>query len=166
VAIVRRHAEGHHRSFGDSGAAVVQGRVGGLHARQFADHRLKLVDRLQDALADLGLVRRVRGDELRPARESGHDGRNGVIVDPAAEEGGPRSRGAVPVRQRRKVPENLDLGLGRRKIERPRKPETFGDRAEEILDAGNADRRQHRLDVVLCVGNVGHQRNLGEWVNR
>ena len=54
----------HHQRLGRAGRAVVHGRVGDIHAGQFADHRLKLEDRLQRSLRDLRLIRRVRGEEL------------------------------------------------------------------------------------------------------
>ena len=49
---------------GSDDTAVVAGRVRHVHRRQLADRSLVLEDRLQHALAHLGLIRRVRGQEL------------------------------------------------------------------------------------------------------
>jgi hypothetical protein len=57
-------AAGHQRRFGGRARAVVQARVGQRQTVKLADDGLKLPDRLQRALGDLGLVRRVRRVEL------------------------------------------------------------------------------------------------------
>ena len=49
---------------GGDGRPVVAGRVRDVHPGQLADRGLVLEDRLEDALAHLRLVRRVRGEEL------------------------------------------------------------------------------------------------------
>jgi hypothetical protein len=65
---------------------VVAGGIGDVHARQLANSGLVLEDRLQHALAELGLVRRVGGQEL-PALEDGvDDRRHVVVVHPGAQE--------------------------------------------------------------------------------
>ena len=51
-----------------------------------ADRGLVLEDRLQDALAHLGLVRRVGGQELAALEHCVDDRRDIVVVDPRAEE--------------------------------------------------------------------------------
>ena len=65
---------------GGDGRAVVARRVRDVHAGELADRGLVLEDRLEDALAHLGLVRRVRGQELaalhaRRRRPPGRSGR-------------------------------------------------------------------------------------------
>ena len=65
---------------------VVSGRVRHVHPRQLADRRLVLEDRLQDSLAHLRLVRRVRGQELAPLQDRVDDRRHVVVVDPCTEE--------------------------------------------------------------------------------
>ena len=66
--------------------AVVAGRVRHVHPGQLADRRLVLEDRLQDALAHLGLVRRVGGQELAALQDRVDDRRHVVVVDAGAEE--------------------------------------------------------------------------------
>ena len=50
----------HRHRLGRRGRLVEQRRVGDLHAGEVADHRLEVEERLEPALGDLGLVRRVR----------------------------------------------------------------------------------------------------------
>jgi len=50
----------HHHGLGGRGALVEHRGVGDLEARQVADHRLEVEERLEAALGDLGLVGRVR----------------------------------------------------------------------------------------------------------
>ena len=79
---------------GDRRAVVARG-VRDVHPGQLADDRLVLEDRLEDALAHLGLVRRVRGQELAARHERVDERRDVVVVDPGAEEG------ELPARVRR-----------------------------------------------------------------
>ena len=72
--------------FGEAGAAVVDRRVRHVHAGQRGHHRLEFVDQLQRALARLGLVRRVRGEEFAALRDVPDRGRNVVVVAAGAEE--------------------------------------------------------------------------------
>ena len=71
--------------FGDRGRAVVQRRVGDLHARQLADHRLELEDVLKSALAELRLIRRVGGEEFCARDQRVDDDRDEVRVRARAE---------------------------------------------------------------------------------
>ena len=66
--------------------AVVARRVRDVHAGQLADRGLVLEDRLQHALAHLGLVRRVRGQELAALQHRVDDRGHVVVVDARAEE--------------------------------------------------------------------------------
>ena len=60
LAAGRRAMAQRHR-LGGGGRLVQHRRVGDRHAGQVADHRLEVDQRLEPALRDLGLVRRVRG---------------------------------------------------------------------------------------------------------
>src|SRR5690606_23741802 len=62
----------HQHRLGRRAGAVVHGRVGHVHAGQLADQTLELVNDLECALADLGLVGRVRGIELGTAEDHVH----------------------------------------------------------------------------------------------
>jgi len=55
---------GHHRRLGDCRRSVIKRGVGDVECGQLGDQGLKLEDRLQRALARLGLVGRVGGVEL------------------------------------------------------------------------------------------------------
>ena len=58
---------GHQDGLGHGGRALVHGGVAHLHAGELADEGLVLEERLQGPLGDLGLVRRVGGEELARA---------------------------------------------------------------------------------------------------
>ena len=85
-AVASRGADRHQRRFRGCRSAVVV--RGGHHveAGQLRDQRLVLVDRLQRALADLGLVRRVRGVELASTEDLVDGRRDVVAVGARAEE--------------------------------------------------------------------------------
>jgi hypothetical protein len=84
--LAARGAAGHQRPFGRGRRPVVVRRGDDVHARQLAQQRLVLVDRLERALADLGLVRRVGGVELAAQEELVHDCRNEMAIGSGAEE--------------------------------------------------------------------------------
>ena len=83
---LRRDAHGHEHRLGHGAAAVVKAGVGDVQAGELADERLELEERLQAALAGLGLVGRVGGVELAAAGDGIDDGGNEVVVAAAAEE--------------------------------------------------------------------------------
>ena len=60
VAAHARHAVGHRHRLGGRRGLVEQRGVGDLEAGELGDHRLEVEQRLEPALADLGLVGRVR----------------------------------------------------------------------------------------------------------
>ena len=68
--------------FGGGGGLVEHRRVRHLHGREVGDHRLEVQQRLEPALADLRLVRRVRGVPGRILDDVAQDdaGRDGVVV--------------------------------------------------------------------------------------
>ena len=76
----------HNASLRERAPAAVHRRVRDVHPGQAADRRLIFEDRLQNPLADLRLVRRVRGNELRTPDDRVDGGRNVVIVATGAEE--------------------------------------------------------------------------------
>ena len=71
---------------GERARALVDARVGDRQPGELGDHRLVLEHHLQPALGDLGLVRRVRRQELRARRDAVHQRRDVVVVHPGAEE--------------------------------------------------------------------------------
>jgi hypothetical protein len=81
-----RRAAAHEGALGRGrGAVVVRGRDD-VQAGQLGHERLVLVDRLERALADLRLVRRVGGVELAAQEQLVDDRRHEVAVGPGAEE--------------------------------------------------------------------------------
>ena len=91
-------AAGHQRGLGGRGRAVVVRGRDDVEVDQLGDQRLVLVDALERALADLGLVRRV-GRVPLAAQQQLVDGRRApVAVDAGAQEG--RQVGPVAAGQR------------------------------------------------------------------
>jgi len=99
------------------GRAVVAGGVRDVHSGQLADCRLVLEDRLQHALAELGLVRGVRGQELAALQHRVDDRRHVVVVHPRAEERQLGAHVCVLGRERLEVRVQLLLGHRRRQLE-------------------------------------------------
>ena len=104
-----RRAHGHVHGLDQRRRPVVQGRVRDLQAREIADHRLVLEQRLQDALRQLGLVWRVRGVQLGAARQCPHDRRHVVVVGTPTGEADQVVRAAVLRRHPAHVRDQLHL---------------------------------------------------------
>ena len=129
------------------GRAVVARRVRDVHAGELADRGLVLEDRLQDALAHLRLVRRVRGEELAALEHGVDDRGHVVVVDAGAEERELLRRVDVPRRELGEVRDQLLLGERRLEVERAVEAHARRDVAEELVDRGDADRLEHLLPV-------------------
>ena len=140
---------------GGDGRAVVARRVRDVHAGQLADRGLVLEDRLEHALAHLGLVRRVRGQELAALHDRVDDRGDVVVVDAGAEERELPRR--VDVARGERAEMRRELLLGERRLEVERAPEANAGRdvAEELVDRGDADRPEHLLAVVVGEREVG-----------
>ena len=69
-----------------NGRPVVAGGVRDVHPRELADGRLVLEDRLQHTLAHLGLIGRVRGEELTALKHRVDDGGDVMVVHARPEE--------------------------------------------------------------------------------
>ena len=107
------HPPRHQHSLTGRRRAVIHGGVGHLHAGQPAHLGLELEQNLQRALADLGLVRRVGGQELRALDQVIDARRHMVLVGAGADEERHRARGHVLVRQPREMPLDLEFALVR-----------------------------------------------------
>ncbi len=129
--------------------AVVAGRVRHVHAGQLADRRLVLEDRLQDPLAHLRLVRRVRRQELAALHDHVDDGGHVVVVDACPEEGELDARVRVLRGEGLQVPDQLDLGQRRGDVELAREPNRLRDLLEQVVDRRDADRREHLVTVAI-----------------
>ena len=86
LALLLTGGHRHHHGLGRCGRTVIHRGVRDVHARQLGHHRLILKDIVQRALRDLGLIRRVRGQQLRALQQIGNDRRRVVVVDAATGE--------------------------------------------------------------------------------
>ena len=108
VRLRRRGALHDHHRLGDRRALVEERRVGRGQTGQVADHRLEVEQRLEPALADLRLVRRVRGVPSRVLEDVAPDhGRGDRPVVPQADH---RHRNDIAGRQRGELSGRLRLG--------------------------------------------------------
>jgi hypothetical protein len=127
-----------------------------VHPGQLADRGLVLEDRLEDALAHLGLVRRVRGQQLAALEHRVDRGRHVVVVDPGAEEAQLAARVRVPRGELLEVRDELGLRQRRLEVERALQAHAVRDVAEELLDGRDADRGEHLLAVAVGQGEEAH----------
>ena len=143
--------EQHRHRLGRRGGLVEQRRVGDLHPRQVRDGGLEVQQRLQPALRDLGLVRRVGGV---PA---------GVLEQVAQDDG---RRRAPVVAETDERPPRLVAG-GKRP--HPRQEGRFGLGGGQVERRGQANPRGNRLvhqgverrrpDDVEHLGEIGRARS-------
>src|SRR5262249_721415 len=145
---------GHQQSLDQSGGALVERRVGDIESGQKADVRLKLEDRLERPLRDLGLIRRVRRQPLRPIEHLIGDRRGGMGIEAGPQEERRLPSIRVPSSQRPEHAADLDLRQRGRQI---RSLENGGrDRLEELVDGRDSDRGQHLGPIGVGAGKVLH----------
>ena len=113
---------------------------------EIADHRLKIQERLETALSDLGLVRRVRRIPARVLEHVSHDDRRRdrvVIAQPKV--GAPD---LVAGRQAAQALMIRVLGVRRRQVGQRRRADVRGnDLVDERVERRRADGLQHALEV-------------------
>ena len=151
---------GHHRSLRDRGRAVVQRCIRHVHRGQLGDERLELVDRLQRALACLGLVGRVRGVELRLAGHGGNGRGDEPLVDAAAPEGQAIGEDAVRRSEVADRCHRLELGKSARQFQVVDSQRRWNV-AEERVHRFDSDCRQHLLPILRRMDQVGHLVSAG-----
>jgi hypothetical protein len=134
---------------GGDRCTVIARRVRDVHAGQLADRGLVLEDRLQDALAELRLIRRVRGQELAALEDGVDDRGNVVVVDARAEERELASRVDVAGGELREVGDELRLGQRRVEIEFPFEAHAPRQVGEQVGHGFDADRIEHRRAIAL-----------------
>ena len=117
LGIPLRQAGGHQGGLGDGVGSVVDRGVRDLETRELGDHGLELEDDLQVALADLRLVRSVRGQELATGDYRSYGGGHYPVVRPRADED--REPGDVLFSRLLHVGEGLVLGERRRQVQLP-----------------------------------------------
>ena len=145
--IARASAMHQRHSFGRSGRLVEQRGARHLHPRQIHHHGLEIQKRLQPALRDFGLVRRVRCIPARVLHHhpQDHAWREGVVV--AEADVGPED--LVSVRQVSEAVEVLLLAFGGRQRERRLEPDRGRDRlVHQRVERWRADRPEHLVALV------------------
>ena len=135
------------------GAVVVRGRDH-IQTGQLGHERLVLVDRLERALADLRLVRRVGGVELAAQEQLVDHCRGEVAVGSGAEEADQLD--PVAVGQIAQSSRQLRLGLGRGQL-KAGGPERRRDVGEQIVHGIDADRREHPGAIFGRVRAIRHE---------
>ena len=139
----------HEHRFGNGAGTVVDRGVAYVHAGQHADEALELEDRLERALPELGLVRRIGGQKLLSLDQRVDVGGHEVRVAAGTEEA---QHTAIRRVGRCELLEMIDeLDLRHRSFERqaPRKSRRRRDCCEQLLDIGHTNRCQHGLPIGM-----------------
>ena len=79
-----------------------------------------------------------------------------MVVGAAARETDQILSGPIATGEGCEVGQDLLLGYPAGKIQRSLQAEALGDLGEEVVDRGNADRREHLANVVVGVGCEPH----------
>ena len=151
----RAQARGHQGGLGQRRGAIVQRRVGHLHAEQARHHGLEFEDRLQRALAHLRLIRGVRRVQLAAEQEVRYYRRRVVMVGAGPQEAAMGVERAVGRGQAPEQRRHLRLAHSLRQVE-PREPVRVRHVGEQLLDRCDADGLQHRGQLRLGVRGVAH----------
>ena len=142
----RLQAAQHGQRLGRRGGLVEQRGVGDLHPGQVRDGGLKGQQRLQPALRDLGLVRRVGGVPAGVFEQVAADhGRRDAAVVAEPDE---RPPGRVAVGQPAHPGQEGRLRLRLRQVGEPRQADAGGDRlVHQGVERRRPDHLQHAVDV-------------------
>ena len=143
---------------GDRRGPLVQRRVRDRQPGELRDRGLELEHHLQPALRDLGLVRRVRRQELRARDDRVDERRDVVVVHPGAEEADLRVGVGVARGERGEAVEDLGLREPVGQLERAVEAQLGRDVGEQLLGRGDADRLEHRRPVGVGCGRVATHR--------
>ena len=151
--VARLDVAAHRDRFGRGGGFVEQRRVGDLHAREVTDHRLKIEQRLEAALRDLGLIRRVLGVPAGVLEQVALDDRRSDAAVVAHAD--VRAPNLVFIGQPTEGLERLGFALGGGQFGRLGEADAarragVDHRVERLV----AKRREHRPDVVLPRANM------------
>src|SRR5438093_2077006 len=140
----------HPGRFAERRRAVVHRRVRRVHPGELADQALVLPQRLEQALADLRLVWRVRGVELGPRDDCAHACGDEVIVEASSEERRHVDDRAVGCEHRSHARDDPVLRQSVGNVEL-RNPHGRGNVREEVVDAPQAHLPEH---LVLVRGHA------------
>ena len=147
---------------GHSARALVHRGVRHRQAGELRDRGLELEHHLEPALRDLGLVGRVRRQELRARQQRVDQRRHVVVVHAGPEEGDLLLGAAVAAGERGEVLVDLLLGAAGREVELAAEPDRLRDVREQLLQRAGADRAEHRLQVLVCDSGVAAHPGLYE----
>ena len=160
VGFLVEHPLGQRHRLGRGGGLVQHGGVGDLHPGQVDDQGLEVEQRLQPPLRDLRLVGGVLGVPARVLEDVPEDRRRGdrpVVPEPDV---GPED--AVPLGQLPQLHQDLGLRCGGRQVERPGAPDRGRDGVlDQVLEAGEAHRPEHRRDVGVARPEVAGDEAVG-----
>ena len=129
--------------------ALVHGGVRDGQPGELRDGGLVLEHHLQPALRDLGLIRRVRREELGAAEQRVDQRRYVVVVHAGAEEADLGVRVHVAGGERRQVLVDLLLGAPVRQVDGASQAHALRYVGEQIVERADADRAEHLLQVLL-----------------
>jgi hypothetical protein len=125
-------------------APVVETRIGDVHPHQFGDQALELVDHLERALTDLGLIGGVSRGELRPADDRVHGRRDVVVVGPATGEADLPARPMVAGGQLLQLGPDLRFGASGGDGQRVLQAQMFRDPGEQLFEPLHTNGMEHR----------------------
>ena len=146
-------APSHHGSFRRGGCAVVHRGVGNVHARQLCNHRLILEDVVERALRYLGLIGRVRRQELRALDEVLHYAGRIVIVASCTGKADELPR-VVRCSQLFEEESQVSLRESFGQFILSLEPRSLRHIGKEVVNRLRAGSLQHLLQVLLGVGEV------------
>ncbi len=157
-------ATGHDDRFPAGGRTVVHGGICDVAPIKARDLRLKLEQRLESALRDLRLIRRVARQELAALDEVIYARGDVVLISSATEEEGHLACHHVPPCERAELP--LDSQFARmigQSPNRSREPRRLRNVHEELLDRLSPDRAEHGLPVRLGQRQITHLAELSHF---
>ena len=128
-----------------------------VHAGQLRDERLVFEERLEAALAGLGLVRRIGGVELAAGGHHVDHGGDEMVVAAAAEEAGRLAGGRVRGGQLGQMGRQVQLAQARRHAQLALHPQFGRNHGEQVVDRRGADGIEHRPAVGVGVREIGHE---------
>ena len=152
-AVTAGNSAGHEDALGQAGGAVIHAGVGDLHAEEAADQGLELVDYLERALADFGLVGSVGGEKLAAGHQGLNDGGYEMVVGPSTQEGGAAAQRTVSSGQCSQFLLYFQLRKGGGQVQW-RVSEFLGYVVKEFVYGRQAQGGQHFGLFIFSVGDV------------
>src|SRR5262249_54885867 len=127
-----------------------------LHPGQLTDHRLKFEDGLERSLGDLGLVRRVSGEEFATGNQRVNDDRTIMVIGTSTEKAGVTV--AVFAGTMAEPVDDLRFRHLARDIEISLQAVLGGNGRKQIINRARADVLEHGLAIGLGFGQIAHRK--------